>query len=161
MFKVKDLMIDVLLARGGGGGAAQPAPTEPTPPSPISPYAAVASLERRLQTVDKVMELRAPEGARVLEDLAVELGRVMVGARAAAYCTEDMATCANNEPISPFASRGLAALREADFGAIREQVLQMADWVNERGDLLEKRAVEHKKELIPRLEGALKFLKSS
>ena len=56
MFKVKDLMVDVL-ARGAGGGVMMPTPTEPTPPSPISPVAAVAAFEHKFAAIDQIAKV--------------------------------------------------------------------------------------------------------
>jgi hypothetical protein len=157
MFKVKDLMIDVLGANRGGA-VAQPAPTDPTPPTPISPVAVTATLEHKFLALDKAVE--AGVDVKFLEDAAFDFGRPLVAARIAAYCAQDMATCGNNPRLSPYADLGLAVLRDADFGVLHDQVIALSKWVDERGDLLEKRAFEHKEDLARRLEAAAAALRS-
>lgn len=157
MFKVHDLMINVL---GGGGGAAMPGPDDDTPPSPISPVAVVAAYADRFHEIDRVVQLSDKVDVKVLDQIALEVGRAVVGARIAALCTEDMATCDANPRISPIASFGQGILRSADYGLIRDQVLDASKWVNQRGDELEKAAVEHKAELLPLLERATEYLRA-
>jgi len=159
MFKVQDLMIDVL-ASGGGGSAAMPAPTEPTPPSPISPIAIVTTLEHKFRAIDKVVDFADKVDLRILDDIALEVGRALVNARIVAYCSSDMATCENNARISPYAQLGRGALQTADFGLLHEQVLNTAKWLNDQGDLLEKRTVERTKEIVPHLKRAVEFLQT-
>jgi hypothetical protein len=159
MFKVQDLMIDVLSV-GNGGGDIMPTPTEPTPPPTISPIAVVAAYSPRFEAIDRVVMAGASIGLDILDKIALDVGRAVVGARAAALCTEDMATCQNNERISPFASTGLGELRAADFGVLQDHIRETVQWLDERGDLLEKRAIESKTDLLPRLERAVEYLKS-
>lgn len=156
MFKIQDLMINVL----GRGGTAMPGPDDPTPPSPISPVAAVAALKHRFLEVDKIAQLSAKVDVKALDQIALEIGRAVVGVRVAAYCTQEMATCDANPAISPFASVGEGVLRGADFAVIREQIQQTTTWADERGDTLEKAAVEAKADLLPHLERAVEYLQS-
>lgn len=159
MFKVQDLMIEVLAA-GGGGGAMMPAPTEPTPPSPISPVAAVAAFTPRFEAIDRVAQMSEKVDVTFLDKAALEIGRALVAVRVAAYCSQEMATCDANPQISPWASAGVGELRTADFGILQDHVHQTVKWIDEQGDLLEKRAVEQKAELLPRLETAAEYLRS-
>ena len=160
MFKVQDLMIEVLATGTDGGGAAMPAPTEPTPPSPISPIAAVAAYSPKFLAIDKAVKFADKVDLRILDDVALDVGRQVVRARVAALCAEDQATCQNNPQISPIAAFGDGVLRTADFRVLREQVLRAAKWIDERGDLLEKRACDRTKELVPRLHRAADYLQS-
>lgn len=160
MFKVQDLMIDVLSVGNGGGGVGQPTPTEPTPPPTISPIAVVAAYSPKFEVIDRVVRAGQTIDLNILDKVALDLGMAVVGARVAALCTEEMATCQNNERISPFASTGLGELRAADFGVLQDHIRETAGWLDERGDLLEKRAIENRNELVPRLERAVAYLKS-
>ena len=158
MFKVQDLMINVM-SGSGGGSAGMPAPTEETPPSPISPIAVTQVLEYKLQLVDKYMKLGKVVELEQFDELALDVGRMLVGVHVAAYCTEDMATCDNNARISPLAHEGLGVLKATDFGVLKQQVNAASEWIDQRGDVLEKRAVENKAMLVDKLTCALAYLK--
>lgn len=159
MFKIQDLMINVI--GGGGGRVAMPTPTEPTPPSPISPVAAVAALSPRFEYVNDIVKRPNRGDMRVLDEFARDIGRAVIGAGIAAQCTEDMATCQDNEHISPFASGGDNLFQSADYAVLREQVLDTAKWIKERDALLDKRSLEHGKALLPQLEEATNYLKEN
>ena len=158
MFKVQDLMINVM-ASGGGGSVSMPAPTEPTPPSPISPIAITSALELKLELVDKYVQLGKAVQIEQFDKLAFDIGRMLVGVRVAAYCTEDMATCDANPGASPLMHEGLGVLKAADFGVLKNQVTAAAAWVDKRGDVLEKQAIENMAMLVDRLTCALAYLK--
>lgn len=158
MFKVHDLMIDVL-AEGRGGGVAMPTPTEPTPPSPISPIAVVASLEESFRAIDTAVDYSDRVDTKTFDDMALTIGRTIVTARIAAYLGQDEKKLKAHPEVAPTAVTGAATLTTTDFNTMRDTITDMSRWLNERGDLLEKRAVEQKKTLIPQLEAALDHLK--
>lgn len=90
-FRVKDLMINVIPTRLGGGGAGMSGPDDDvTDLNYLAPY---MILPKYYAIIGELVEKRALLNKEVFDVAARELGREIVGRIAAGYCTEDMPTC--------------------------------------------------------------------
>lgn len=158
-FKIKDLMINVIpdRLRGGGGGSslcsADQSTSDHTPITPWTPVVMTARLTPRFQALEKI-GTKQLDGA-ALEGFARDVGRATVGAAfapGAALCTQDMATCAGNPRISPFASAG-DFLTLNDLPEIRLHLAETVKAIEQVEAQLEKRAAGDR-ELSKKLRAA-------
>jgi hypothetical protein len=179
LFKVKDLMINVIPERflGTTGGASLCADNTPeesinyTPLTPMTPVIMVAKYTGRLQVLDqlapKIADARLGDEVtrdcplrHVLEGVAVQVGRAAVAGKfvpGAALCAEDMGTCAANPFISPIASEGLE-LRVTDLPEVRLLLQEAVRGIEAVEATWEKQTVAKGDEIRPRLESALQGL---
>lgn len=168
-FKIKDLMINVIPEKwtvgGGGGGASlcsmDQASVDHTPITPHTPVILVARYTPRMNVLDSFADQIDNLEAEQLEHIALDMGRAAVAGklmRGTALCTQEMATCANNERISPWASDG-AFLDASDLADLKIQLRDAVMQIEKVEEAFEQRTREHARDLAPRLESALKDLK--
>ena len=151
-FRVKDLMINVLPARGrGGASAGLIGPDQDiTDFTPITPIVIVVSKLYNLRAIEKLGLSRLTVDG--FDAAALNLGRAALSGMF--LCTENMPTCGANEAISPVATP-LERLRLEDLVVAKEvltEVIQSIDKV----EVQRMRQVRSEvKEVAPLLEEAL------
>ena len=137
-FRVRDLMINVERVGNNGGGQLMPVDDGPiaTPLTPVTPIIIGAGHMAKLKGLEVGLanlkqskhELSSRQAFELVDRVALEYGRALVTAHIAgrfgeaAYCTEDMATCAAGEPISMVASEGYGALAMSDVALIERDL---------------------------------------
>ena len=182
-FRVKDLMINVIPQRsGGGGGTSMPGPdddvTEFTPTTPIivlpKYYAIVgdmiakigrlnpevfdaAALDLGRQMFGLIANAQCEADMPTCRDLPEWFSRTAVFGRGVAQCTEDMPTCNYNEPLS-WVAEGIG-LKFEDLVIVNEFLKDLVPGItrleNQRLDLARKEAGKW----VPKLEGVIDELK--
>ena len=163
-FKIRDLMINVIpkqtVDRGGRAGlcAMEGSTADYTPITPHTPVILVAQYSPRFTVLEGLAEKVDRAGTEAITNIAADVGRAAVAGQFMALCAEDMATCANNEVLSPVAF-GMDILRVADLPALKLQLqdsIKAIDVVERNlGQLAQKQA----RDLLPRLEAAVDELK--
>ncbi|HHI94747.1 MAG TPA: hypothetical protein ENK04_14795 [Gammaproteobacteria bacterium] len=161
-YKVKDLMVNLMPLKTGGGSVAYPGPDSDTSefPTPLTPVIAVARDVYKLQFLDSYKgEINRLEPAQ-LERVATDIGRAAVGGGLLALCSQDMATCEANENISPFAS-SIGGFQLDDLVYVKGLLNEAVARIEGVEAVAARRAKTDAQELIPMFEGALEELRSS
>jgi hypothetical protein len=153
-FRVKDLMINVLPVRGGGGIAGLVDPESDVDFTPISPVVILAARMNKLRAIEKIGLARlTTEGFNAA---ALDIGRVAIGSMF--LCAEDMPTCGANEAISPVATP-MEGLRVGDLVVAKEVLTEALESINQLEAKRLKLARNEAKEVAPLLEDALAELR--
>lgn len=184
-FRVKDLMINVIPQRSGGGGSSMPGPDDDI--DDFSPWTPIIIIPKYYAVIAKLVAKSAKFNKEVLDVAALEVGREIVGRMAVSYCSEDMPTCRDLTPwVSRVAAGGgggaaicteesptcrndarlslVASVPSLDFEdlvIVKEQLSELVADItrleNRRLDLARKEASK----LVPKLESAIDELKKA
>ncbi|HTE49880.1 MAG TPA: hypothetical protein VK698_03335 [Kofleriaceae bacterium] len=175
VFKVKDLMINVLSERSPHGGAGLCSEdVSATVPTPITPYVLVAAnrpLLEEFKSASKELVARADDdGAAALthaiDRVALDIGRaVVVAAMQGGGVAMPDPNCGGSSletiptPITPIVHRNVAVLKASHLGQLRVQLREALKATEVADAALTPRSAEDVRMLEDKLEGALAELR--
>jgi hypothetical protein len=159
-FRVKDLMINVMPGRLGGGGTGYPTDDGwGTIPTPITPVVMTAILSRQVQRLERLTAQVEQIDIQVLDRVAMDIGWAVMGS--AFRCTEDSPTCRANVRISPTAIiNPNSVLRYEDLGEAREMLELALTKIAEVDDARLAQARKDCDELLPKLDAVKEALQA-
>ncbi len=172
VFRVKDLMINVLADRGGGLSYCSE-DVSATAPTPITPYILVAANQPVLDYVRdvtvKLADSGDPDGspavAELIDEVALDIGRaVVVGAVQGGGVYYPDPNCGGSSletiptPITPVVHKNLAILKGSHLGQLKDQLQTALRATQAAEAALTPRTADQVKEVRNKLEGALASL---
>jgi len=146
MFKVKDLLFNVV---SNGSGVALVTPgTDISPLTPITPVIRVSRMTKQLQGLN-FDKIDLPQ----FNELTNSVGRNFI----AGICTQEMATCSNNEPISMVASFG-DRFTVNDVFEMKNILAESLSKIQEFENTLELNTRKQASVIAPKLKDALECI---